>query len=102
MIDRDPPVTQDELHAYVDGELPQDRQAAVESWLARHADDAAMVVAWQQQAELLRERYGDVVNEPVPGRLSVNRLVRRNRRWLGYVAAAILLAFLAGGGAGWL
>ena len=101
MIDRNPPVTQDELHAYVDGELPEDRRAAVESWLARHADDAAMVEAWQRQADLLRALYGDVVSEPVPARLTVNRLVRHNRRWIGYAAAAVLLAFLAGGGAGW-
>jgi anti-sigma factor RsiW len=101
MIDRDAPATQDELHAYVDGELPEERRAAVESWLARHADDAAMVAAWQHQADLLRQRYGAVVNEPVPKRLSVDRLVRVNRRWIGYVAATILLAFLAGGGAGW-
>src|SRR5258707_13178707 len=100
MIDRDPPVTQDELHAYVDGELPEDRRAAVESWLARHADDAAMVTAWQRQADLLRARYGDVANEPVPARLSVNRLVRRNRRWIGYAPAAGPLAFPARGRAG--
>ena len=30
MIDRDSPVTEDELHVYVDGELPGDRLAAVE------------------------------------------------------------------------
>jgi len=30
MTDRDVPVTEDELHAYVDGELAADRRAAVE------------------------------------------------------------------------
>jgi anti-sigma factor RsiW len=29
MIDRDPPVTEEELHAYVDGELAVDRRRAV-------------------------------------------------------------------------
>ena len=29
MIDRDLPVTEDELHAYADGELPDDRRSAV-------------------------------------------------------------------------
>ena len=33
MIDREPPVTEDELHAYVDGELAADRRAAVEPGL---------------------------------------------------------------------
>ena len=29
MIDRNSPVTEDELHAYVDGELPADRSEVV-------------------------------------------------------------------------
>ncbi|MGA8816670.1 MAG: zf-HC2 domain-containing protein, partial [Xanthobacteraceae bacterium] len=32
MIDRDSLVTEDELHAYVDGELPPGRRGAVEAW----------------------------------------------------------------------
>ena len=66
MIDRNSPVTEDELHAYVDGELPADRQDAVEAWLAAHPDEAARVAAWRAQAEAIRARYGAVANEPVP------------------------------------
>ena len=40
-------ISEDELHAYVDGELPADRRNAVEAWLAAHADDAARVAAWR-------------------------------------------------------
>ncbi len=58
MIDRDFVVTEDELHAYVDGELPAERRGAVEAWLAAHPDDAARVAAWRSQAELIRARYG--------------------------------------------
>ena len=43
MIERESPVTEEELHAYVDGQLAADRLAAVEQWLAEHADDAARV-----------------------------------------------------------
>src|SRR5450830_1078777 len=43
MIDRDSPVTDEELHAFVDGELPADRKEAVAAWLATHPDDAALV-----------------------------------------------------------
>ena len=50
MPDRDLPVTADELHAYVDGVLPQDRRAAVEAWIATHPEDAARVAEWQAQA----------------------------------------------------
>ncbi|HKS63850.1 MAG TPA: anti-sigma factor, partial [Xanthobacteraceae bacterium] len=58
MIDREPPVTEEELHAYVDGELAADRRAAVERWLASHAEDAARVAAWRAQADAIRARYG--------------------------------------------
>ena len=40
MTDHNIPVTEDELHAYVDNELPVERRAAVEAWLAAHPDDA--------------------------------------------------------------
>lgn len=101
MIDRNLPVTEDELHAYVDGELPQERRAAVEAWLVAHAEDAAMVAAWRRQAEMLRARYGGIANEQVPGRLSLDRLARSSRKWAALAAAAVVAAFLSGGAAGW-
>ena len=61
MTDRDLPVTEDELHVYVDGELAADRREAVERWLASHPDDAARVAAWRAQAESIRARYGAIV-----------------------------------------
>ena len=69
MTDRDQIISEDELHAYVDGELPADRRGAVEAWLATHADDAAHVAAWRAQAEIIRKRYGGVANEVPPKRL---------------------------------
>ena len=78
MIDRDQIVGEDELNAYVDGELPADRRMAVEAWLAAHPDDAAKVSAWRKQAELIRARYGAVADETPPQRFNVNRLTRRS------------------------
>lgn len=46
MIDRDSPVTEHELHAYVDGEIPADRRNAVEAWLGSHPEHAARVAHW--------------------------------------------------------
>ena len=80
MVDRDAPILEAELHAYVDGELPADRRAAVETWLAAHPQDAARVEAWQAQADLIKARYGGVAQEPVPPRLDLDRLGRRERR----------------------
>ena len=75
MTDRTIPVTEDELHAYVDGELPAERRNDVEAWLHAHPDDAERVQSWRAMAETLHARYGSI--------------------------AAALIAFVAGGGAGW-
>ena len=100
MQDRELPVTEDELHAYVDGELPTDRVNAVETWLASHPDDVSRVAAWREQINAIRARYGAVVNEPTPSRLALDRLPRASWSWRA-TAAAMALAFLAGGAGGW-
>jgi anti-sigma factor RsiW len=101
MTDRDQFVGEDELNAYVDGELPADRCTAVEAWLATHPDDAAKVATWRKHAELIRARYGAIADEKPPQRLDVGRLTRRHRSAWAAIAAAVILAFLGGGAAGW-
>ncbi|HEU4661936.1 MAG TPA: anti-sigma factor [Pseudolabrys sp.] len=106
MNNHDSPVTVDELHAYIDGELPSDRQGAVSDWLAAHPQDAELVAAWRSQAEAIRARYSAVADEPVPQRLQLERLLQNGRRsrwtWRVAAAAAAIVAFVAGGGAGWV
>jgi anti-sigma factor RsiW len=101
-MDHEPPVTEEELHAHVDGELPAERRAAVERWLAAHADDAARVASWRAQADAIRARYGALATEPVPARFDLAKLARSGRRWPRIAAAATLVAFLAGAAGGWL
>ena len=102
MIDHNSPVTEDELHAYVDGELPADRREALEAWLSSHPEDAARVAAWRAQADAIRARYGSVIDEPVPARLALDRLTRTRRSWVAIAAAATVAAFAIGGIAGWM
>ena len=102
MTDPNIPVTEDELHAYVDIELPAERRADVEVWLATHADDAERVQSWRAMAEALHARYDSVADETVPKRLDIERLVRQPRKWIYGAIAATLVAFVAGGGAGWM
>jgi len=102
MTDHTIPVTEDELHAYVDNELPAERREAVEAWLASHPDDAARVTSWRAMSDALHAKYGAVIDEPVPGRLSVDQLSRTPRRWMMGAVAATLVAFAAGGGVGWM
>jgi anti-sigma factor RsiW len=102
MTDPKIPVTEDELHAYVDDELPPERRGDVEVWLASHPDDAERVHSWRAMAEALHARYDSVANEPVPKRLELDRLMQPPRKWVYGAIAASLLAFIAGGGTGWL
>jgi anti-sigma factor RsiW len=101
MTEPNMPVTEDELHALVDDELPADRRAAVENWLNTHPDDAARVAAWRAMGNALHQRYDSVADEAIPSRLELDRLAARPRRWMMGAAAAVLLAFAAGGGVGW-
>src|SRR5450759_5320598 len=102
MTDQKIPVTEDELHAYVDNELPAERRRDVEAWLLTHRDDAERVQSWCAMAEALHARYDAVADEPVPKRLEIERLVRQPRKWIYGAIAAALVAFIAGGGAGWI
>jgi len=92
------PVTEAELHAYVDGVLPAARVAEVEAYLAERPEEAARVAAYRAQLAALHREFDAVLDEPVPDRLQVRR------RWrlppLARYAAA--LAWIALGGViGW-
>lgn len=101
MTDPNIPVTEDELHAYVDNELPAERRGNVEAWLATHPDDAARVQSWRTMAEALHARYDSVADEAVPKRLEIERLVQQPRKWVYGAIAATLAAFIVGGSVGW-
>ncbi|MET0279263.1 MAG: anti-sigma factor [Pseudorhodoplanes sp.] len=102
MIDRHSPVTEDELHAFVDGQLPAERYAAVEAWLGSHPEDAARIAVWRAQADSIRLRFGEAANEVVPERLKIDKLLRSGRKWRAIAAAVAAFAFLVGGLSGWM
>ncbi|HEY0235695.1 MAG TPA: anti-sigma factor [Afipia sp.] len=95
------PVTEDELHAYVDGELPADRLEAVKDWLAAHPDAAVQIAQWRTMSDTLHMKYDCVADEPVPAHLNIDLLSRPPRRWAYAAIAATLAAFVIGGGAGY-
>jgi anti-sigma factor RsiW len=106
MTDDNSPVTEEELHAYIDGELPADRKHAVASWLAEHPEQAALVAGWRAQAEAIRARYGAVADEAVPARLKLDKIIRQDRAagrsWIAMAATAATVAFVIGGSTGWV
>jgi anti-sigma factor RsiW len=62
-------MTEDDLHAYVDGALPREREAEVETWLAGHPEDAERVAAYRAQKLALKALFDPVLDEPVPEKL---------------------------------
>src|SRR6187401_3555026 len=102
MVEREPSISEEQLHAYVDGQIAGGECAAVEAWLASHPEDAARVAAWRAQAEAIRARYGSVINDPIPDRLTLKRIMGSQRSWSKVAAAAAVAAFVIGGAAGWM
>lgn len=94
-----PAISDDDLHAYVDGALTAERRRAVEEHLAADAEAAARVAAYRAQKDLLHTLYDSVLDEPVPSGLRPVPRTRYGRR-LALTAAAVLL-FSVGGAAGW-
>lgn len=94
----DSPITEAELHAYVDGQLPAERRAAVEDYLAAHPAEAERVRAYRRQNEQLHVLFDTALDEPVPATLQRPPA----RRVPGLTRAAALLAAAAVGGVlGW-
>lgn len=104
MNDPERPIIEDDLHAYVDGQLDPNRQPELERHLAQHPDAARLVAAYQAQRAALRAAFADTQIEPLPPRLDLSRLVgqrvqRRRAPWR--VAAGIVVALGVGGASGW-
>src|SRR5262249_57993866 len=98
MIDQNSPVTEAELHAYVDDEIPADRRGAVEAWLASHPEDAARVAQWRAPADAVRARSGILASQPGPARLDLDKLTPRARPRPGVAPPAADAALLRAGG----
>jgi anti-sigma factor RsiW len=90
------------LHAYVDHHLSDPDRRLVDTWLAAHAEDAARVQGWQQDAQQLRAVLGGALQQQVNPDLDPTsirqRLKRQSHRRL--TSAAILLITISAGGLG--
>ncbi|HZO00699.1 MAG TPA: anti-sigma factor [Burkholderiales bacterium] len=94
------PASEHDLQAYADGELPEERQAAVAAWLADHPEDAERIENYRRLAAELRSTYEGVLDEPVPERLQRALRPSRTRRF-AMVAAWIAFGAALGGILGW-
>lgn len=94
-------ISEEELHAYVDEQLPYDRVCEVQEYLASHPEDASRVAAWRLQATKLHERYDSILREPLNDRFCVDTIVAKSNSAWKKIAAAAVIAFAIGAGAGW-
>jgi anti-sigma factor RsiW len=100
MTDR--PITEEDLHAYIDGWLDHARMSAVRGYLADHPEIAETLAAYSADRGKLRDALQPLAEAPIPPTLDVRRLLeaRRGRcdAWRLPVAASLALAAgLAGG-----
>ena len=98
------PITEDDLHAYVDGVLEPERQAEVATYLEAHPDIGRRVAGFSEQRELLRTALAPIADEPLPPELSLSRIIERNRQGRSPVwwAIAVVLLVCIGGAGGWV
>lgn len=99
------PISEDELHAFVDGVLSDGRRAEVEAYLEGNPEMAERYTRFGAQRDALRAALGPIAAEPVPLSLNLSHLAASRRQgsrtdWRAAAAACLLL--LAGGGSGWM
>lgn len=116
MIESSSPITEEDLHAYVDGFLDPDRRAAVEAYLHANVHQRSRVEAWKAQNHLLRMQYNSVMDEPIPPELNMRHVLAEYTRSRWFVrdwtrittapalraAAALVIALGLGTTAGWV
>jgi anti-sigma factor RsiW len=96
----DQPISEDDLHAYVDGDIEPVRRLDIALYLARHPDEAARMEVFRAQREAIHALFDDCLHQPVPRRLRsivrghAKRRARRRRgtgMLVGIAVAAIVL-----------
>lgn len=104
-----PVISEADLHAGVDGQLPASALADFDTWLREHPQDAERMTEYRRQNTALHETYDDVLLEPVPARLSAlaqSAAAHQPPRRSAFLRYAAVLAWFAVGGvvggmAGW-
>lgn len=93
------PVSEMELHAFVDGQLDDARRRQVAAYVEANSEAAARVAAYRAQNQSLKALFDPTLTEPLPPRLGPPAVSRRalHARWAA--AAAVLL--VAGAVTGW-
>jgi len=111
-----PPITEEDLHAFVDGLLTPERRAEVSTWLHAHPEQAVRIAGWKADRLRVRQSLAAVAQEPLPPRLHLRRLAATSHPssalpfWRSWqwgrpdwaIPAAAALLLLVGASSGWV
>jgi anti-sigma factor RsiW len=96
-------ISPDELHAFVDGELPPERATAVAAAVAADPGLRRQVDDFRADKALIASHYGSLIDRPLPLKMQAMlargrrpRFLQRREAWMA-LAASIVLAVL-----GWM
>ena len=74
------PVTEYDLHAFVDNALDPIRRSEVQEYLSAHVDVARQVEAIAAHRNTLREALAPIADEPIPPQLDLARIIESQRQ----------------------
>jgi anti-sigma factor RsiW len=94
-----PAVTESDLHAYVDGKLPEKRRNEVVSFLAANTQESERMSAYRKQNELLHALFDPVLAEAIPQKW---RTAGRYRAYLFRPVLAASVWMVVGTALGWM
>ena len=100
MTETDAPASDDELHAFVDGQLDAARVAAVLRHLRQHPEAAVRAAHWHAQRMALRRLHRAAEPGSTPDALVRTVMQRRRSRWNPWAQAAAAVLLIATGAAG--
>ncbi len=98
------PISEEDLHAYLDGALPEGRRVEVQGYFERNPEIAKRYASFGEQRDILRSMLDPIAAEPVPPQLNLAHLAmsRRRSNWANWRAGAVAcLLVLVGGTSGW-
>jgi anti-sigma factor RsiW len=98
------PITEHELHAYVDERLWPARRLEVENYLHTQPELAHRVTAYRAQRAALRSAFAAQAGEPIPSELDLTTLIEnrlRQRHGWRRTAGVAVVALCVGVAAGW-
>jgi len=93
------PIPEADLHAYVDGFLPEARRVEVEHHLAANPHEAERVRTYLKLNEALHTVFDPVLDEPGPRQ---TRILERGRARTAVRYAAVIAGLIASGVIGWV